>query len=673
MPNQLIEIDLTTLEQHPQDQELVAALLAKFDKDTNLIYISRHDTHKIVVNDPITHSKQTRIVGLSHNLVRYRKYNTFLDRAKIHDKRYYRYNVIAGEPLGKGAHGQVDSLPTSLFLSNGHLQIKYKSRTVKTQIPRECNRLESIMREARLAMRIPHLHAKPLSINDENECTALVMRRAPGVSLQTILENPERYRLSTEQRYLLSINCLHALREQLHTQDVIHGDIKPDNMIVDLNTLQVTFIDLGLGDFISNPEDTASRGTDGYIAPEIYRGNPPTIYSDIFAMGMVLANVWADGKHNLIFDSDTALLKFLNDAESKQNLHETLFTFPTIRDLNETEKKFIRSGITAATYLNANKRPPTLHLIEHFITLYANHRYRTAAITLERGNAMKAVIDFALELRLNMRNQLLNVNLGHEVIAQLDEKLPHNDFELQEFHRIFGSQILQQLPNREAILNKIHDEQALTSSNLDRINSFIEWLASEASIYQPFIHIKEIAQRLHEIHIIENDANKLKHKLNDAYHFDRRCELNAKYHEKIEKLILRAAELFSESTPISDYFQKQKGLIKSLQNTLPSDSPSDRLINAIKHAILEYMQHHLSGSLIKLKQRAASTKRLEEIAKLVEILDTAKGYSDEVIVLQINSVLDSIKHGPSGSNLRNRVLSVIKEYNREVTRAFNRS
>ncbi|HCD03630.1 MAG TPA: hypothetical protein DER64_24200, partial [Planctomycetaceae bacterium] len=65
-----------------------------------------------------------------------------------------------------------------------------------------------------------------------------------------------------------------------------HRDIKPGNVMVDRSG-QVKLMDFGLAKPTGTSSDTDRLlvGTPGYIAPELFEGNPPGPENDLFAMG----------------------------------------------------------------------------------------------------------------------------------------------------------------------------------------------------------------------------------------------------------------------------------------------------------------------------------------------------------------------------------------------------
>ena len=77
-----------------------------------------------------------------------------------------------------------------------------------------------------------------------------------------------------------------AALEYMHTKGVSHRDIKPENMMLD-EEHNLKLADFGFSS--TQALNETKRGTDGYMAPEIYKGNTYSGQTvDLFATGIIL-------------------------------------------------------------------------------------------------------------------------------------------------------------------------------------------------------------------------------------------------------------------------------------------------------------------------------------------------------------------------------------------------
>ena len=81
----------------------------------------------------------------------------------------------------------------------------------------------------------------------------------------------------------------------LHRAGLLHGDVKPANLIVEPGG-SVVFVDLGLAAPWREGGALAEGLTPRYAAPELFEGKPITVRAEVFALGVMLAEiVEADG------------------------------------------------------------------------------------------------------------------------------------------------------------------------------------------------------------------------------------------------------------------------------------------------------------------------------------------------------------------------------------------
>ena len=81
----------------------------------------------------------------------------------------------------------------------------------------------------------------------------------------------------------------------LHNRGIVHGDIKPQNIIVSESTggdaALVKLVDFGLASQVNGPPREGISGTLEFMAPEIKDGGPPSVASDLYSLGASLSSV----------------------------------------------------------------------------------------------------------------------------------------------------------------------------------------------------------------------------------------------------------------------------------------------------------------------------------------------------------------------------------------------
>src|SRR5258705_481485 len=92
--------------------------------------------------------------------------------------------------------------------------------------------------------------------------------------------------------FFVAAQVAHGL-EALHAAGVIHGDLKPSNLMglpgpaAGQRPPGVRLLDFGLAAILGR-DDQSHRGTAGYAAPEVVRGDPPSRAADLYGFGALL-------------------------------------------------------------------------------------------------------------------------------------------------------------------------------------------------------------------------------------------------------------------------------------------------------------------------------------------------------------------------------------------------
>ncbi|HET9074365.1 MAG TPA: serine/threonine-protein kinase [Solirubrobacteraceae bacterium] len=143
-------------------------------------------------------------------------------------------------------------------------------------------------REARIAARISHPNlVEVYDYSATAERPYLVMQYLDGGTLESRLA---RGPLDPEGLYRLAADLLSAL-EAVHRADVLHRDVKPANVLLDRDG-HARLTDFGIArlqDGTSLTQPGHLVGTLRFLAPELTRGAAPTPQSDLYSLGVLLA------------------------------------------------------------------------------------------------------------------------------------------------------------------------------------------------------------------------------------------------------------------------------------------------------------------------------------------------------------------------------------------------
>ena len=117
---------------------------------------------------------------------------------------------------------------------------------------------------------------------------ALVMSYVPGPTLSQLREAKEyKYGVEPEHVAWITERILNILK-YLHFHGVVHGDVKPANVIVQPDSHTVTLVDYGLSAVRPGSKDTAKGYTPYFASPEQQAGKTLLPETDLFGLGMTM-------------------------------------------------------------------------------------------------------------------------------------------------------------------------------------------------------------------------------------------------------------------------------------------------------------------------------------------------------------------------------------------------
>lgn len=163
--------------------------------------------------------------------------------------------------------------------------------------------------ESQLAAAVAHEHIVPVYQVGEVDGTAWYsMQLVDGISLK---ELAARESLSPEQ-VATYIERIAKAVDVVHRHGVLHGDIKPQNILIERETDRPLIMDFGVAEVMDTFAPALSvGGTAAYLAPEIRRGLEQRQNSEKLVMRSVSSDVYALGATLL------TTLKWSIDNESR--------------------------------------------------------------------------------------------------------------------------------------------------------------------------------------------------------------------------------------------------------------------------------------------------------------------------------------------------------------------
>jgi len=202
----------------------------------------------------------------------------------VYDQDAKKYNIV--KFLGRGSFGDV------YLIKENTSEKLFAIKTFSTPFVDDTV-LKSLFNEGRLAQEISHQNVIQYyffhdGIQYEDLPMYIIMEYAEGGTLEKLIQEKKNKRdfFSNEELIQLFeqlINGMEAINSQL-----IHRDIKPDNILIQDNVLKIS--DFGLSKYVTQATRTSTFKGIGclpFLAPEGWKLDKNTIQMDIYSMGIV--------------------------------------------------------------------------------------------------------------------------------------------------------------------------------------------------------------------------------------------------------------------------------------------------------------------------------------------------------------------------------------------------
>lgn len=226
-------------------------------------------------------------------------------KASILGKKY-----LKGEKLGEGSYGKVKEVLDIENLCRRAIKI-LKQKKLR-RIP---NGEDNVKREITIMKKLHHVNVLGLIEvfrNDEKMKLYMVLEYC-CCNMQDMLEKSPKKRLPEWQAHSCFVQLIEGV-QYLHSQRVVHKDIKPGNLLIATEgTLKIS--DLGVAEelnlFAQDDKITMSQGSPAFQAPEIANGDDDFhgFKVDVWACGITLFNM-ITGQYP--FEGDTIYKLFDN-------------------------------------------------------------------------------------------------------------------------------------------------------------------------------------------------------------------------------------------------------------------------------------------------------------------------------------------------------------------------
>lgn len=287
-----------------------------------------------------------------------------------------RYMILSR--LGEG--GMADVYLAMDTLLNREVAIK----VLRGELATDAVSLLRFKREANAVSMLNHRNIVEIfDVGEEEGKHFIVMELVRGKTLKQLIS--QRGAMDKEEAMVIMKQLIAAVAEA-HRNNIIHRDIKPQNVLVkDDGTVKITDFGIALAqDAMQLTQTDAVMGSVHYLAPECARGEAASNQSDVYSLGIVL------------YELLRGEVPFTGDAPVQIAIKHMREEVPSIREFNPTLPQSLENIIIRATAKNKNLRYASVNdMGDDLMTCLSDARKKEPRIVLadDDNDSSTIVID----------------------------------------------------------------------------------------------------------------------------------------------------------------------------------------------------------------------------------------------------------------------------------------
>jgi uncharacterized RDD family membrane protein YckC len=337
------------------------------------------------------------------------------DPVQIIGKTYGHFEIV--DPLGRGGMGQVyRALDKSLQRYVAVKLLRSGIGSTRATGSSEAE-IDSLLQEAVSQARVTHPNIVTIYyVGKQDGHPFLAMELINGSPLSKLIAAGD---LTFSQISPIALQIARALNFS-YELDIIHGDIKPSNVLVQTNGL-TKLSDFGMARRASAVDAGKLGGTPNYIAPELLLGEKPTRQSDMYALGVTFYEM-TFGKLPVLLSGQT-IPQWISSHETAN----VRFPNPWPEDYPERWQAVLRKLLAkdpADRYESYDQLIDDLEAIKPQSRIIAKRAPRFIAAGIDWLTIFLLIAPIELAIQLGQFGRLFGGNRGLEFLVRLTDLIP---------------------------------------------------------------------------------------------------------------------------------------------------------------------------------------------------------------------------------------------------------